>query len=56
MVQRTILAGGTCGEHDCPTITSTEQGHQADVATPESELVVRLPAALILEAARALGR
>jgi hypothetical protein len=57
----TIIAGGSCGEHDCPTITSAErdmvQGyHQAEAATPEGELVVRIPAALILEAARALGR
>jgi hypothetical protein len=58
-----IIAGGSCGEHDCPTITSAEgdmvdvQGyHHADVATPEGELVVRVPAALILEAAHALGR
>jgi hypothetical protein len=59
----TIIAGGTCGEHDCPTITSADrdmvdvQGyHQADAAAPEGELVVRVPAALILEAAHALGR
>ena len=58
-----ILAGGGCGEHDCPTITSAEQGmvdvqgyHQAGIATPDGELVVRIPASLILEAARALGR
>ena len=58
-----ILAGGTCGENDCPTITSAEkdmvnvQGyHQADIATPDGEVVARVPASLILEAARALGR
>jgi hypothetical protein len=58
-----ILAGGSCGENDCPTITSAEQGmvdvqgyHQAAVAAPDGELVVRVPAALILEAAHALGR
>jgi hypothetical protein len=58
-----ILAGGNCRQDDCPTITSAEQSmvdvqgyHQADVVTPEGELVVRVPASLILEAARALGR
>ena len=59
----TIIAGGTCRQDDCPTITTAEQDmvdvqgyHQSDVATPDGELVVRIPAALILEAARALGR
>jgi hypothetical protein len=59
----TIIAGGSCTVNDCPTITTAEQDmvdvqgyHQADVATPEGELVVRIPAALIVEAARALGR
>jgi hypothetical protein len=58
-----IIAGGTCGENDCPAITSAEEDmvdvqgyHQADVATPDGELVVRVPASLILEAAHALGR
>jgi hypothetical protein len=59
----TIIAGGSCGEHDCPAIMSAEKGmvdvrgyHQAEIATPDGELVVRVPAVLILEAARALGR
>jgi hypothetical protein len=58
-----ILASGACTANDCPTITSAErdmvdvQGYyQADVATPDGELVVRVPVSLILEAARALGR
>jgi hypothetical protein len=58
-----IIAGGACTANDCPTITSAEndmvdvQGyHQADIATPDGEIVARIPAALILEAARALGR
>jgi hypothetical protein len=58
-----IIAGGTCGENDCPTITSADNGmvdvqgyHQAEIPTPEGETVARIPAALILEAARALGR
>jgi hypothetical protein len=59
----TIIAGGTCTANDCPTITSAEQGmvdvqgyHQADIATPDGEVVARIPASLILEAAHALGR
>ena len=59
----TIIAGGTCGENDCPTITCAErdmvdvQGYyQADIATPDGEVVARIPASLIFEAARALGR
>jgi hypothetical protein len=58
-----IIAGGSCGENDCPTITTAEgnmvdvQGyHQVDIATPGGEIVARIPASLILEAARALGR
>ncbi|MGH3158278.1 MAG: hypothetical protein ACRDNF_17135 [Streptosporangiaceae bacterium] len=58
-----IIAGGACGENDCPTITSAEkdmvdvQGyHQPGIATPDGEVVARIPASLILEAARALGR
>ncbi len=58
-----IIAGGTCGENDCPTITVADkdmvdvQGYlQADIATPDGEVVARVPASLILEAARALGR
>ncbi len=58
-----IIGGGNCGENDCPTITSAEDGmvdvqgyHQADVPTPDGEIVARIPAELILEAAHALGR
>jgi len=58
-----IIAGGACGENDCPKITSAEkdmvdvQGyHQADIATPDGEVVARIPASLIIEAARAFGR
>ena len=59
----TIIAGGACGENDCPTIMSAEQDmvdvqgyHQTEIATPDGEIVARVPASLILEAARALGR
>ena len=57
-----IIAGGTCGENDCPTITSADNGmvdvqgyQQAGISTPDGEVVARIPGALIIEAARALG-
>ena len=57
-----IIAGGDCGENDCPTITLAEDlmvdvrgYYQPDARTPDGEVVVRVPASLILEAARALG-
>ena len=57
-----IIAGGNCGENDCPTIMRVDgemvdvQGyHQPDVAAPEGETVARVPAALIIEAARVLA-
>jgi hypothetical protein len=57
-----IIAGGDCGENDCPTVTNAANGmvdvqgyHQADAAAPAGEAVVRIPSSLILEAARALG-
>jgi hypothetical protein len=56
-----IIAGGECGENDCPTIALAEgdmvdvQGcHQPDIHTPRGEVIARIPATLILEAARAL--
>ncbi len=58
-----VIAGGNCGENDCPTITGADDGmvdvqgyYQADALAPEGEMVVRIPAALVIEAARALGR
>ncbi|HEY1916313.1 MAG TPA: hypothetical protein VGH27_12135 [Streptosporangiaceae bacterium] len=57
-----IIAGGGCGENDCPAIALAGDGmldvqgyQQPGVETPTGEAVVRIPAALILEAARALG-
>lgn len=57
-----IIAGGECGENDCPTIALADDGmvdvqgyHQAGITTPTGEVVARIPASLILEAARALG-
>jgi hypothetical protein len=59
----TIIAGGNCGENDCPTITCAGNGmvdvqgyHQNGARTPDGEIVARIPAQLILEAAKALGR
>jgi hypothetical protein len=58
-----ILAGGSCGENDCPTIISAGngmvdvQGYRQDgVSTPDGEIVVRVPAELILAAAKALAQ
>jgi len=57
-----IIAGGNCGENDCPTITCADdnmvdvQGYyQNGIQTPDGEIVARIPAALILEAARVLA-
>jgi hypothetical protein len=57
-----IIAGGACGENDCPAIALAGDGmldvqgyQQPGVETPAGEAVVRIPAGLILEAARALG-
>ena len=58
-----VIAGGSCGENDCPTITCAGNGmvdvqgyQQGDVPVPVGETVARIPASLIIEAARALGR
>jgi hypothetical protein len=57
-----IIAGGTCDSNDCPTIFATDNGmvavqgaHLPQVTTPAGEIVALIPAALILEAAHALG-
>jgi hypothetical protein len=57
-----IIAGGACGENDCPTIALADEGmldvqgnHQTGIETQAGETVVRIPVSLILEAARALG-
>lgn len=56
-----VIAGGGCGENDCPAIALADGGmldvqgyQQTGVTTPEGEAVVRIPAELILEAARVL--
>ncbi|HLJ99183.1 MAG TPA: hypothetical protein VKU39_04660 [Streptosporangiaceae bacterium] len=57
-----ILAGGNCGENDCPTIVSVGDGmvevqgyHQQYARTPAGETVALIPAVLIIEAARVLS-
>ena len=57
-----IIAGGNCGENDCPTITCADndmvdvQGYyQFGTSIPDGETVARIPAQLIIDAARALG-
>lgn len=56
-----IIAGGNCGENDCPTITCADNGmvdvqgyYQYGVSTPDGEIIARIPAQLIIEAARVL--
>ncbi|GAA2600117.1 hypothetical protein GCM10010411_37260 [Actinomadura fulvescens] len=57
-----IIAGPDCTEDDCPQIAIAPDGmvdvqgyHQTQIPTPDGEMIVRIPANLILEAARALG-
>lgn len=53
---------GNCKDGDCPTVYRTDrgtlavQGYQIAHATPAAEAVVEIPAELLMEAARALGR
>jgi hypothetical protein len=56
------VAGGSCGENDCPTVFATSRGTLAikgdrrlDVETADHEAVVEVPISLIREAMRALG-
>ncbi len=57
-----IIAGGNCGENDCPTITCADYGmidvqgyDQNGISIPVGETIARIPAYLIIEAARVLG-
>jgi hypothetical protein len=51
-----------CGSNDCPTVYTTErgtvavQGYVVEHPVPGGEAVVEIPAEVLLEAARALGR
>jgi hypothetical protein len=59
--QLTLIAGGSCGRDDCPSVFTTDRGTVAvqgyDLAreTPAGESVVEIPAAVLREAVRALG-
>jgi hypothetical protein len=62
-MEMTMIADGNCGANDCSRVFVTERGTVAvqgyslsDIHVPDGEAVVEVPAALILEAARALGR
>lgn len=55
------VAGGNCGENDCPTVSTTDRGtlaiqgyHRVDIETADGEAVVEVPVSLIQEAMRAL--
>lgn len=64
-----LIAGGNCSQggdncdsNDCPSVFTTDrgtvavQGYILDHVTPNGEAVVEIPAALLAEAARAIGR
>ncbi|MGB7798021.1 MAG: hypothetical protein WBL53_17445 [Pseudonocardiaceae bacterium] len=61
-MELTQIAGGDCGNDDCPTIFTTDkgtiavQGHIVRRKTSTGEAVVEIPIAVFREAARALGR
>lgn len=58
----TKIARSDCKDGDCPTVYRTDrgtvavQGDRLDRKAPAHEAVVEIPAELLLEAARALGR
>ncbi|WP_019629453.1 hypothetical protein [Actinomadura atramentaria] len=63
MALENLIAGPACTEDDCPQIGLATDGMvdvqgyiQSQITTPDGEAVVRIPAELIMEAARALGR
>ena len=61
MLELTQIAGN-CKDGDCPRVFRTNrgtvavQGGRLTHPTPDDEAVVEIPAELIAEAARALGR
>ncbi|MGH3852204.1 MAG: hypothetical protein ACRDR6_01635 [Pseudonocardiaceae bacterium] len=56
-----VKIAGECKDDDCPMVFTTDrgtvavQGYTVDRMTPDGEAVVEISAALLLEAARALG-
>jgi hypothetical protein len=61
-MELTKIAGGNCKDGDCPAVYRTDhgtvavQGDQLLHPTPDGEAIVEIPAELLAEAARALGR
>jgi len=61
-MELTKIAGTNCKDGDCPTIYRTErgtiavQGYRLTRDVPEGEALVEIPAELLSEAVRALGR
>lgn len=47
--QLTLIAGGSCGRDDCPSVFTIDRG------TLAGESVVEIPVEVLREAARALG-
>jgi len=61
-MELTRIADGNCKDGDCPTVYRTDrgtiavQGYRLDRMTPAGEAIVEIPAELLAEAVRALGR
>lgn len=61
-MELTKIAGPNCKDGDCHAVYTTDrgtvavQGDRLDHPTPEAEAIVEIPAALLAEAVRALGR
>lgn len=57
----TLVAGGSCGSNDCPSVFTIDtgniavQGYTLNKQTPDGESIVELPEDVLKEAARALG-
>lgn len=56
-----IIAGGNCGENDCPTISCADNGmvdvqgyYPNGISAPVGETIARIPAQLIIDAAQVL--
>jgi hypothetical protein len=56
------IASSDCKSGDCPTVYRTDrgtiaiQGYQVTHPVPDGEAIVEIPAELLAEAVRALGR
>jgi hypothetical protein len=61
-MELTKIAGTNCKDGDCPTVYRTDrgtiavQGYSLAREVPEGEALVEIPAELLSEAVRALGR